>query len=69
MMAHIAAISILPSLVAKLPHDTQTEFAPISLAAIGADTVGNSPEEFTAFIRIETEKYARIVKAANIKFD
>jgi tripartite-type tricarboxylate transporter receptor subunit TctC len=35
MMAHIAAISILPSLIAKLPYDPQKDFAPISLVAIG----------------------------------
>src|SRR5476651_2083847 len=33
MMAHIAAISILPSLIAKLPYDAQKDFAPVSLAA------------------------------------
>jgi tripartite-type tricarboxylate transporter receptor subunit TctC len=36
---------------------------------VGADTVGNTPEEFGAFIRSETAKYARIIKAANIKLD
>jgi tripartite-type tricarboxylate transporter receptor subunit TctC len=35
MMAHIAAISILPSLNARLPYDPQKDFAPISLVAIG----------------------------------
>ncbi len=35
MMAHIAAISILPSIVAKLPYDPQRDFAPVSLVAIG----------------------------------
>jgi tripartite-type tricarboxylate transporter receptor subunit TctC len=35
MMAHIAAISILPSLIAKLPYDPQKDFSPISLVAIG----------------------------------
>jgi tripartite-type tricarboxylate transporter receptor subunit TctC len=35
MMAHIAAISILPSLISKLPYDPQKDFAPISLVAIG----------------------------------
>ena len=35
MMAHIAAISILPSLVSRLPYDPQKDFAPISLVAIG----------------------------------
>ncbi len=35
MMAHIAAISILPSLVSRLPYDPQKDFSPISLVAIG----------------------------------
>lgn len=35
MMAHIAAISILPSLIARLPYDPQKDFSPISLVAIG----------------------------------
>jgi tripartite-type tricarboxylate transporter receptor subunit TctC len=34
-MAHIAAISILPSLIARLPYDPQKDFSPISLVAIG----------------------------------
>jgi tripartite-type tricarboxylate transporter receptor subunit TctC len=39
------------------------------MAAVGAETVGNSPEEFAAFIRSERAKYAKIVKDANIKLD
>ena len=35
MMAHIAAIAILPSLVPKLPYEPSRDFAPISLVAIG----------------------------------
>jgi len=35
MMAHIAAISILPTLISKLPYDPQRDFAPITLVAIG----------------------------------
>jgi tripartite-type tricarboxylate transporter receptor subunit TctC len=31
--------------------------------------VGNSPEEFAAFVRAELDKYARIIKAAGIKLD
>ena len=34
MMAHIAAISILPSLYAKLPYDPVRDFSPVSLVAI-----------------------------------
>jgi tripartite-type tricarboxylate transporter receptor subunit TctC len=39
------------------------------IAFAGAETVGDTPEEFAAYIRAETAKYARIVKAANIKLD
>lgn len=39
------------------------------IADNGADVVGNSPEEFAAFIRNERAKYARIVKEANIKLE
>ena len=35
----------------------------------GADVVGNSPEEFGAYIRSEIVKWAKVVKAANIKVD
>jgi tripartite-type tricarboxylate transporter receptor subunit TctC len=39
------------------------------LANVGADAVGNSPEEFAALIRDERTKYAKIVKDASIKMD
>ncbi len=39
------------------------------IAFVGAETVGNTPGEFAAYIRAEAAKYARIVKAANIKVD
>ena len=39
------------------------------IAFVGAETVGNTPEEFVAYIRAEAEKYAHIVKAAKIKVD
>jgi tripartite-type tricarboxylate transporter receptor subunit TctC len=35
MMAHIAAMSILPSIMPKLPYDPQRDFSPVSLVAIG----------------------------------
>ena len=37
------------------------------LEADGAEAVGNSPEEFAAFIKSETEKWARVAKAAGIR--
>ncbi|HZT63207.1 MAG TPA: tripartite tricarboxylate transporter substrate binding protein [Burkholderiales bacterium] len=37
------------------------------LAADGAEAVGSGPEEFAAFIKSETEKWARVATAAGIK--
>ncbi|RPJ47413.1 MAG: tripartite tricarboxylate transporter substrate binding protein [Betaproteobacteria bacterium] len=39
------------------------------LSGQGAEPVGNSPEEFTAFIRSEIAKWANLVKAANMRTD
>lgn len=39
------------------------------IANVGAETVGNSPEEFAAYIRSERAKYAKLVRAANIKLE
>jgi tripartite-type tricarboxylate transporter receptor subunit TctC len=37
------------------------------LSSQGAEPVGNSPEEFAAFIRSEIAKWANLVKVANMK--
>lgn len=37
------------------------------LAAMGASPGGGSPEEFASYIRAETDKWARVVKAAGLK--
>lgn len=37
------------------------------LQGLGADPVGNTPEEFTAFMKIEIAKWAKVIKAAGIK--
>jgi tripartite-type tricarboxylate transporter receptor subunit TctC len=39
------------------------------LAQQGADPVGNTPEEFAAYIGAETRKWAKIVKASGAKAD
>lgn len=36
-------------------------------AVIGTDAIASSPEEFSAFLRDETAKWARVAKAAGIK--
>jgi len=38
-------------------------------AALGADAVGNSPEEFAAFVRRDMERYARVVRLSGAKLD
>ena len=40
-----------------------------ALARLGTQPVSNAPDEFAAFIRSETAKYAKVIKAANIKLD
>ncbi len=66
-----AAVSkdIINKLNSEMVRAIRQADAQEKISSVGADTVGNSPEEFAAFIRTETEKYARIVKAANIKFE
>ena len=38
-----------------------------ALSSQGAEPVGNSPEEFRAFIKSEIDKWSNLVKAANMK--
>jgi tripartite-type tricarboxylate transporter receptor subunit TctC len=37
------------------------------LQGLGADPVGNSPEQYTAFMQNEIAKWAKVIKAAGIK--
>jgi tripartite-type tricarboxylate transporter receptor subunit TctC len=39
------------------------------LSAEGGEPVGNSPEEFTRWLKTEIAKWTRVVKEANIKPD
>jgi len=36
-------------------------------ADLGVEAVSSTPEQFGAFIRAEMDKYARLIKEANIK--
>jgi len=40
-----------------------------SLVALGFDPVGSTPEEFAKQIEIELEKWAKVIRAANIKVE
>ena len=37
------------------------------LKAEGSDPVGNSPDQFTAFLREETARWSRVIKIADIR--
>jgi tripartite-type tricarboxylate transporter receptor subunit TctC len=39
------------------------------MADIGADPIGNTSEQMATQIREETEKFAKLVKAANVTID
>jgi tripartite-type tricarboxylate transporter receptor subunit TctC len=52
-------------LVASLKEpDVQARFKQLS-----TDPIGNTPEEFAAFVRAELDKYARVIKGAGIRLD
>ena len=39
------------------------------LSGLGAESAANTPEQFSAFIRSEIDKWAKLVKSANMKAD
>ena len=53
---HAATVKVLAD------PDTKKRFADL-----GVETKASTPAEFSAFIRAETEKYARLIREANIK--
>jgi len=59
--------------VARLHDDfikvLQTPEVKEKLVAQGTDPVGNTPEEFGAFMKAETAKWARVIREANIRAD
>ncbi|HEX2824773.1 MAG TPA: tripartite tricarboxylate transporter substrate binding protein [Burkholderiales bacterium] len=40
-----------------------------TLSSQGAEPIGNSPEEFSAFVKSEIDKWAKLVKVAKLKID
>lgn len=67
----VAPAGIPPAVLAKLAAETikatkSTEMQ-TALTKQGAIPVGNTPKEFTAFIKSEQTKYAKVIKEAGIK--
>jgi tripartite-type tricarboxylate transporter receptor subunit TctC len=59
--------------IARLTADTrkvlQLPGVKEKLAGVGAEPAGNSPEEYFAFIRSETEKWSRVIRTGRISLE
>jgi tripartite-type tricarboxylate transporter receptor subunit TctC len=67
----VAPAATPPAVVARL-HKAAVEAmrspeVQDKLAAQGAILVGDTPEEFAAYIRAEIDKWGRVVKSAGVK--
>jgi tripartite-type tricarboxylate transporter receptor subunit TctC len=69
----VAPAGVSKDVVAKLHAGTarllREKDVKDKLAHVGAGPVGNTPDEFGAFIRSERAKYAKVVKEAGIRLD
>lgn len=58
---------VLDKLSAAVIKGTLSKDMQDTLIKQGAEPVGNGPKEFAAFIKVETNKYARVIREAGIK--
>jgi tripartite-type tricarboxylate transporter receptor subunit TctC len=62
-----------PDIVARLNAETvrilNTREMKERLLVLGAEPAGNKPDEFAAFVKLEIQKYARVVKASGATAD
>ena len=57
-------VAILNTEIARILHAPEVKER---LASMGATPGGGSPEQFANYIRSETEKWAKVVRAAGLK--
>ena len=66
----LAPAATPPDIVNRISAEIQKSFKTPQMrerfSAMGADPVGNSPEQFAAFLKVEMTKWAKLVKAAGI---
>ena len=61
--------AIVDLLAAEIGRSLQAADVKERFTASGMEAVGGAPEEFGAFLRAETAKWAKVIKSANIKID
>jgi tripartite-type tricarboxylate transporter receptor subunit TctC len=60
---------IVARLTAEINRTLQLPDVIARLSSQGAEPAGNTPEQFGAFLRAEIDKWAQLVKSANMKAD
>jgi tripartite-type tricarboxylate transporter receptor subunit TctC len=61
--------AIIDTLAAEIGRSLNAMDVKERFTASGMEAIGGTPEEFGAFLRAETAKWARVIKAANIKVE
>ena len=68
-----APAGLAPEVLARLYREVTAALSATEvkqrLESLGAVTIGSSPAEFSAFVRAEADRFARIVKQANLKLE
>lgn len=67
----LAPVAVPQEVLAKLHAESvqilRSRDVADKLAAMGSEAIGNTPAEFSAFIRSEAEKWGKVVRAAGMK--
>ena len=61
--------AITDTLAAEIGRGIHVSDVKERFTASGMEAIGGTPEEFGAFLRAETSKWARVIKSANIKIE